>query len=283
MKIKGVMSVDLEEYFHVDAFSNTIVKKNWSNYQSRVEQSVDIILDIFEKYNVKATFFTLSSLLSYKFLLIKKIAQKGHEIASHGVYHDKIFTLSKKALKEDIIKSKNQLEDCIGKEVLGYRAPCFSLFMDNRYAYELLANAGYLYSSSSYPITHDVYSAPNAPRKKYKAQDLLDEYPLTSAKIFKYNLPAAGGGYFRLLPSCIFNYLQKKAFEQLGYVIFYFHPWEIDYMQPKIKNLPYKSRVRHYVNLKTMQKKLIANIKNVEYTNFKEFFYHNKLTKKGKL
>lgn len=249
------ITVDVEEYFQVEAFSNNISRSDWGSYESRICFQTELLLETFEQNNVQATFFILGCVADKHPEIIRKIANHGHEIASHGYNHQHITKISQKDFISDITQSKSLLEDISAKRVIGYRAPCFSITPDNLWAHDEIKNAGYEYSSSTYPIIHDLYGVPLAPRTPYFLDNGLLEIPVSTAKIFTKTLPAAGGGFFRLFPYPLFKFLLNRAHSETGMINFYTHPWEYDPAQPKLSGT-FKSNFRHHVNQKTALKKL---------------------------
>jgi polysaccharide deacetylase family protein (PEP-CTERM system associated) len=257
--ITNVMSVDVEDYFQVGAFEHTIPRQDWDRWPCRVEANVERILALFERHGVKATFFTLGWIAERYPAMVRRIVDHGHELASHGYGHHRATQLSEAELLEDVSRSKRLLEDIGGVAVQGYRAPSFSIGHRNLWALEVLARADYRYSSSIYPIAHDHYGMPDAPRFPYRPTQCpgLLEVPPTTVHWKGRNLPAAGGGYFRLLPYGASRWLIGRVNGQdRRPAMFYFHPWEVDPGQPRIPGAPLKSRFRHYVNLSRMEAKL---------------------------
>jgi polysaccharide deacetylase family protein (PEP-CTERM system associated) len=257
--IKNAMSVDVEDYFQVSAFEAHIAKSQWDQLPHRVEYNTARILDIFAKHNVKATFFTLGWIAERYPQLVKRIVNEGHELASHGYEHTRVTQQTSEQFRADIKKTKQILEDIGGKDVIGYRAASYSIVASNLWALEILQDEGYLYSSSIYPVKHDLYGIPSAPRFSFKPENAqnLKEIPITTLKLLNKNLPCGGGGFFRLYPY-VFS---KWAYQYINSVekqsgIFYFHPWEIDPDQPRQQNLPFKSRFRHYLNLNRVEERL---------------------------
>ena len=255
--ISNALTIDVEDYFQVSAFSKIINKKNWDEKECRIEKNIDTILNILDSKKIKATFFTLGWIAERYPSMIKKIIIEGHELASHGYAHEKVSEISRNDFYQDITRAKGILEDIGGKEVKGYRAPSFSIAEKNFWAMEVLSETGHRYSSSIYPVKHDHYGSPSAPRFPYKIYSELLEIPPTTVKLFGRNFPASGGGYFRLFPYSI----SKKMLNHVNTsenkpVVFYFHPWEIDIHQPKIKNLSVKTRFRHYNNIEKMEEKI---------------------------
>jgi polysaccharide deacetylase family protein (PEP-CTERM system associated) len=253
------LSVDVEDWFQVGAFENTIRPADWDGLDLRVAENVARILDLFDEAQVKATFFTLGWVAERKPQMMRDIANRGHEIASHGYAHARVFTLTPKEFAEDIAKTRAILEDTSGSKVTGYRAPSFSIDQRTPWAHEVLAEHGYAYSSSVAPIVHDHYGWREAPRfafRPVKNADLV-EIPVTTAMLGSRRMAAGGGGFFRVLPYAFTNWAigQVNARENRP-AIFYFHPWEVDPDQPRMDDAPLKSRLRHYTKLDAMAGKL---------------------------
>ncbi len=258
-ELYNVMTVDVEDYFHVAAFADRIPRHEWERWPCRVEANVDRILGLFDAHAVKATFFTLGWVAERYPGVARRIADNGHELASHGYGHQRASEMSPAAFRQDVTRAKGLLEDIAGVEVRGYRAPSFSIGHANLWAIDELAQAGYRYSSSIYPIAHDHYGMPDAPRFPYRPSRCpqLLEVPPTTVKLAGRNLPAGGGGYFRLLPYAWSRWLLRQVNQTEGRpCMFYFHPWEIDPDQPRVVGASARSRFRHYVNLHRMEGKL---------------------------
>lgn len=257
--IRNALTIDVEDYFQVSAFSGHIPRSSWEDLPCRVERNVDRILALLDKNQIKATFFTLGWIAERYPFMVKRIAENGHELASHGYAHHRVTELSREQFYEDVTRSKALLEDISGQPVKGYRAPSFSINGDNLWALENLEMAGYRYSSSIYPVKHDHYGMPNAPRFAFtpdNTQKLL-ELPVTTVSFFGRNFPAGGGGYFRLWPYVASRwFLQRVNRVDHQPAIFYFHPWEIDPDQPRQTGISFKTRFRHYLNLGRMEKRL---------------------------
>jgi polysaccharide deacetylase family protein (PEP-CTERM system associated) len=253
------MSVDVEDYFQVGAFEHTIARADWERWPCRVEANIERILTLFERHGIKATFFTLGWIAERYPQMVRGIVDAGHELASHGYGHQRATALTAAEFREDVTRAKSLLEDIGGVVIHGYRAPSFSIGGGNLWALDVLAETGHRYSSSIYPISHDHYGMPDAPRFPYRPEQCpsLLEMPPTTVDWHGRNLPAAGGGYFRLLPYVASNWLINRVnrVDQRP-VMFYFHPWEVDPDQPRIPGAPLKSRFRHYVNLRRMETKL---------------------------
>lgn len=284
MDLINAISIDLEDYFQVEAFASRINYADWDKYPCRIEQNTKKILDILDNYSVKATFFCLGWIGERYPKLIKNIAQKGHEVAAHGYVHNPVYKQSTEVFRQDIRKTKQILEDIIGKAVIGYRAPSYSITKNTIWALEILAEEGYKYDSSIFPIKRDLYGVSDAPRFPFiinnglilernnlitqLPNDLmtaLTEFPITTLRILRINIPVAGGGYFRLFPyvfiKSALHYINTKEKQPF---IFYLHPWELDHEQPRINQLPWYSRFRHYVNLEKTEckfKKLLSDFR----------------------
>ena len=246
----NALTIDVEDYFHVEAFARVIDRNDWETQPRRVAGNTGRLLDILGEAGATGTFFMLGWVAQRHPELVRRIVAEGHEIASHGSDHYRADQQSPDEFRADVRRSKALLEDTGGVPVLGYRAPTFSVGHQNRWVHAVLAEEGYRYSSSVYPIRHDLYGEPDAPRSPFCPQPGFIEIPLTTVRIFGRNLPTAGGGYFRLLPYRLTRRALRKAGKDLGVPsIFYIHPWEIDPDQPRQSQAPLLSRFRHYLNL----------------------------------
>ena len=253
------LSVDVEDWFHVGAFEDVIAPGSWGSLDDRVERNCDAILELFAEADVSATFFTLGWVARRHPALLRRIAGAGHELASHGWDHARVFRMDRKAFALDLEKSKKAIEDASGFEVTGYRAPSFSIDVRTPWAYMVLAEQGFAYSSSVAPIAHDHYGWPEAPRFAFKPLPWSDlvEIPVTTAMFGGKRLAAGGGGFFRVLPYAFSRWAIRQVNRREGRpAVFYFHPWEIDPSQPRVAGAPLKSRLRHYTNLDKMAGKL---------------------------
>lgn len=261
----NVLTIDVEDYFQVSALAPYIPRNQWAQRECRVERNVDRILLMLDVNQTKATFFTLGWIAKRYPHLVRRIVDDGHELASHGYGHQRVSDLTEATFSADIERAKKLLEDISGQEVRGYRAPSFSIGEGNLWAFDCLERAGYRYSSSIYPIRHDHYGMPDAPRFAHRVRAGLLELPVTTARFFDRNWPASGGGYFRLLPYALSRWLLQKVNQRDRQpAIFYFHPWEIDAGQPRIAGISAKTRFRHYVNLQYTEgrlQRLIADFK----------------------
>ncbi|WP_370659889.1 XrtA system polysaccharide deacetylase [Paraglaciecola algarum] len=244
------MTVDVEDFFHVSAFESVISPDNWQQFKPRVDINTRRLLDLFASHNVKSTFFVLGWVAERYPDLIKEIHQQGHEIASHGYAHQRATKQTPEVFKQDVLRSLNHLEDLLGEKILGYRAPSFSIGYTNEWAFEILAELGFKYSSSTYPVKHDLYGTPDWPRFAYQRKEGITEIPIPTHRVLGRQTPIGGGGYFRLYPYALTKFLVKSYLkkEQQPYS-FYFHPWEIDENQPKVAGASAKSNFRHYINL----------------------------------
>lgn len=253
------LSVDVEDWFQVGAFEKVIDRENWTSLATRVERNCDEILHLFADAGVKGTFFTLGWVAQRHPELMRRIAGEGHEIASHGWDHERVFRLGRQAFAADIDRARKVIEDASGEAVKGYRAPSFSIDARTPWAFEVLAEQGYVYSSSVAPIAHDHYGWREAPRFAFRpiADADLVEIPVTTARFAGRRLAAGGGGFFRVLPYGFSRWaIRQVNREDERPAVFYFHPWEIDPGQPRVDNAPLRSRLRHYTNLSVMADKL---------------------------
>jgi polysaccharide deacetylase family protein (PEP-CTERM system associated) len=256
-RLINALTVDVEDYFQVSAFAPYIKRSAWNATECRVERNVGRILELFDSRQVKGTFFVLGWIAERYPHLVRALVERGHEVASHGYGHQRASDLTPQAFLSDVTAAKHILEDLSGQEVRGYRAPSFSIGQDNLWAFDVLAEAGYAYSSSVYPIAHDHYGMPDAPREPFFPRPGLLEIPVTTVRIMGRNFPASGGGYFRLLPFSVSRWMLDRVNKhEAASGIFYFHPWEIDPSQPRIDAADIKSRFRHYVNVDRMESKL---------------------------
>ena len=256
-RIHNGLSVDVEEWFQVGAFEKVIDKADWPALESRVEANTGAVLDLFDAAGVKGTFFTLGWVGERAPGLIRRIVDAGHEIASHGWDHQRVFTMTAGQFRADLSRTRDVLEQAGGAAVTGYRAPSFSIDARTPWAHPVLAEAGYRYSSSVAPVVHDHYGWPEAPRFAFRplaGSDLI-ELPVTTARMGGRNL-ATGGGFFRMLPVAFSHWAFRQVNGAGHPAVFYFHPWEVDPGQPRVAGAPLRSRVRHYSRLGGMAGKL---------------------------
>lgn len=253
------LSVDVEDWFHVGAFESVIRRDAWDTLTNRIDRNCNLILDLFAEAEVQATFFTLGWVARRHGPLMRRIVSEGHELASHGWGHDRVFRLDRETFAEDVSASRKALEDASGHRVTGYRAPSFSIDSRTPWAYMVLAEQGFEYSSSVAPITHDHYGWAEAPRFAFRPLPWADlvEIPVTTAMFGGRRLAAGGGGFFRVLPYAFSRWAIRQVNRRDERpAVFYFHPWEIDPEQPRVANAPVKSKLRHYTNLTGMAGKL---------------------------
>lgn len=257
--IVNAMSVDVEDYFQVSAFASRVARNDWDSFDSRVERNTDRVLAMFAEHGARATFFTLGWVAERYPALVRRIVEQGHELASHGHAHFRVHEQSPEMFRDDVRRTKALLEDVGGVAVNGYRAASFSIGERTPWAFEVLAEEGHTYSSSVYPIRHDHYGVPDAPRFTYRPDErcTLHEIPITTVHAFGRNLPSGGGGYFRLLPYALSRWAIRRVNRiDARPTIFYFHPWEIDPEQPRFSGISAKTRFRHYTNLASMEARL---------------------------
>ncbi len=274
-RIRNAMTCDVEDYFQVSAFAPYIDRASWPTRECRVEANMDRILALFDAKGVRATFFTLGWIAERYPNVVKRIVAGGHELASHGYGHLRASDQTRAEFDNDIRSSKALLEDLGGQEVIGYRAPSFSIGRDNLWALDALLEAGYRYSSSIYPVVHDHYGMPEAPRFAFypNGTDGLLEVPITTVQMMGRNLPAGGGGYFRLLPYALSRWMMAKVNQDDRQpALFYFHPWEIDPGQPRPEGVGAKSRFRHYVNIDRMESRIEALARDFAWDRMDRIF-----------
>lgn len=268
MGIQNALTVDVEDYFHVSAFAKSINHADWDKHPFRVEQNTHRLLDLFDDAEVKATFFVLGWVADKSRSLVREIADRGHEVACHGFSHQLIYNQTPEVFREETVRSKTLLEDIAQKPVQGYRAASYSITKNSLWALDILAEAGFVYDSSIFPVRHDRYGIPDAKELPHKLTTPkgheLVEFPLSTAKIFSYKLPVAGGGYFRLYPYALTRAGLRQINRRQQPFIFYLHPWEIDPAQPKVE-AGWFSRFRHYNNLDKCEHRLKNLMSDFEF------------------
>lgn len=253
------VTIDVEEYFHIEAAHGSIERKSWNTWPSRVERNVDLLLDLFDRHNQRGTFFILGDVARRQPKLAAKIAAAGHEVASHGTGHDRLHRLTPESFREDLHASKSLLEEQTGQQVVGYRAPTFSVVPATAWAIDVMVELGLQYDASIFPVTHPAYGVPAAPDRPYMVQGrdgatLLEVPPLTWSAMGK-KLAVAGGGYFRLLPLALMKAGLRQAASEHRPAVLYFHPWEFDPDMPRMP-LSMTGRIRTYTGLKSAAAKL---------------------------
>jgi polysaccharide deacetylase family protein (PEP-CTERM system associated) len=266
-KPNGILSVDVEDYFQVEAFSDIVKRESWGNYACRVENNTRRVLDLLDECGCRATFFFLGWVAAKFPALVAEIVHRGHEPAVHSYWHRLVYSLSLEEFRQDTLQAKDAIEQAAGVSVAGYRAPSYSVTTASLWALDILAELGFRYDSSIFPIRHDVYGIPGAPRGPFRWGNLV-EFPITTFRLrIGPNLPVAGGGYLRLLPFAYTRFgVRRVAAEGLP-VISYFHPWEIDPEQPRFEGRA-KSRLRHYTNLDRMQARIRRLCRAVDFQTF---------------
>ncbi|MFQ5534410.1 MAG: XrtA system polysaccharide deacetylase [Sphingomonadales bacterium] len=274
-EMMNALTVDVEDYFHVEAFSGHIKRAEWDNFPCRVERNTERVLGMLADHGAEATFFVLGWVAERYPALVKRIARNGHEVASHGCQHFRVVEQTPEAFRDDVRRAKGLLEDISGSPVRGYRAPSFSIGRENLWALDILAQEGYVYSSSVYPIRHDLYGMPGAPRFAFRpnGRDGFLELPISTVSIGDFKFPCGGGGYFRLFPYEWSRWAWRRINEtDHKPCIFYFHPWEIDPDQPRQRQAGLKSRLRHYTNLRRMEGKLRFALRDFTWRRLDDTF-----------
>lgn len=269
----NALTIDVEDYFQVSAMAPYIDRADWDRCECRVEHNIDRILQLLAAKNTHATFFTLGWIAERYPDMVRRIVREGHELASHGYGHQRVSDLTEAEFFDDITRSKRLLEDLGGQAVLGYRAPSFSIGANNLWALDTLKRAGYRYSSSIYPVKHDHYGMPDAPRFAYETRGGMMEVPPTTLRLFNRNLPSSGGGYFRLMPYALSRWMLRQVNRQDAQsAIFYFHPWEIDTGQPRVAGIDLKTRFRHYVNIGRTEQRLARLLDDFQWGRMDQIF-----------
>lgn len=272
-RMTNAFTVDVEDYFQVAAFEGHIAREDWDRHPRRVERNTEAVLNLLDAHGVKGTFFTLGWVAERCPALVRDIAARGHELASHGYDHTRVTQMSRDHFREDVTRAKCLLEDAAGVAVRGYRAPTFSFNRDNRWAYELLLEAGYAYSSSVAPVKHDLYGIPDAPREPYRDGSGMLEIPISTVRIGARNLPCGGGGFFRLYPYRLTRWcIERINREDAQPCIFYMHPWEIDAAQPRQTGVGFKTRLRHYLNLSKVESRLRRLLTDFRWARMDEVY-----------
>lgn len=273
-QLPDALSVDVEDYFHVEAFADRISPEEWPRFSSRVADNTRRILELFEQAGVKGTFFTLGCVAEQHPGLVREIIKSGHEVGCHSYLHQALWRLTPEQFRADTIRAIRTLEAAGGQKVLGYRAPTFSVVKRTLWAIEILAEEGFLYDSSVFPVRHDLYGIPKAPRFPYRwlgrnGMSLVEIPPLT-VRAARRNLPAAGGGYLRILPLWYTRWALRRVRHEGQGATMYFHPWEIDPAQPRLAG-KWKSMLRHYWNLRGMEGRIRQVLKEGQFVPFKTF------------
>jgi polysaccharide deacetylase family protein (PEP-CTERM system associated) len=276
-RVVNAMSVDVEDWFQVWAFegSGAIGRHQWDSLPRRVETNTDRLLALFDQAGIKATFFTLGWVAERHGALVRRIVEAGHELASHGWNHTRVDAQTPDQFRADVRRTKQALEQAGGASVVGYRAATFSIGPKTPWAFDVLSEEGYRYDSSTYPVRHDFYGDVAAPREVHRRGALL-EVPMTTCQRLGRPLPAAGGGWFRLLPYAVSRANLRRVVDgERRPAVFYFHPWEIDAAQPRVPDLPWKARFRHYTGLGSMEQKLRKLVRDFAWDRMDRVFLDN--------
>ena len=272
-RIANAFTIDVEDYFQVSALAPHFPREEWENVPCRVERNIDRILEMLDAHGATGTVFTLGWIAERYPEMIRRIAEAGHEVASHGYNHERASAQTPARFLSDIKLARAVLEDVSGSAISGYRAPSFSIGAGNLWAHDSILEAGYAYSSSIYPVKHDHYGMPDAPRFPYRLENGLLEIPVTTNRMLGRNWPAGGGGYFRLLPYAVSRWQIARVNREDGRpAIFYFHPWEIDPEQPRVREASAKTRFRHYVNLERTEARLNRLLRDFAWRRADEVF-----------
>lgn len=271
--MKNALTIDVEDYFQVAALAPVVPRASWEGRVLRVERNVARILTLLADHGAKATFFTLAWVAERCPGLVREIVAAGHELASHGFGHERAGDQGPQAFFADILRARQVLEQLSGVAVRGYRAPSFSISTATPWAHELIAQAGYRYSSSVYPVKHDHYGIPDFPRFARQLPEGVGEIPVSTVRVFGRNFPAGGGGFFRLLPYEVSRRMiaRLNRFEHRA-AVFYLHPWELDPDQPRLPGLPFKSRFRHYLNLSATEARLARLLRDFSWGRMDQVF-----------
>ncbi len=269
---KDVVSVDVEDYFHAEAMASVVQRSEWDKCACRVEGNTQRLLDLFASHQIQATFFVVGWVAERYPSLVREIAAAGHELACHSYWHRLIYKLDPKDFREDTQRAKDVIEQIAGQPIHGYRAPTYSIVASSLWALQILVELGFTYDSSIFPIHHDRYGIPSAPRAPFRIKTPagpLMEYPLTTFRIWNRSMPVAGGGYLRLLPQWYTRFGIRRARREGLPIIAYVHPWEIDPDQPRLSGT-FVSRLRHYTNLSKTYVRLSDMLREGTFTSFCE-------------
>jgi len=269
---RSIVSVDVEDYFHAESFSDVVERQLWDNYTSRVEVNTRRLLEVLARLNVHATFFVLGWVAERFPALVREIAAGGHELGCHSYWHRLIYKLDPAEFREDTRRAKDAIEQIASEPVGGYRAPTYSVVDRSAWAFEILAELGFTYDSSIFPIRHDRYGMPDAPRAPFHFQTPsgpMTEFPITTFRLAGHNFPVGGGGYLRLLPWFYTRMGVQRARQEGLPIVTYIHPWEIDPEQPRLAGR-FTSRLRHYTNLSSMLDRFQSLLQTGSFTSFRE-------------
>ena len=271
--MKNILTIDVEDYFQVENFKEHISYEEWEDYNCRAVESTELILNILNEYNVQATFFVLGWIAEKYPKLVTKISRAGHEIATHGYYHQLVYKQTKEEFARDLDKSISLLTDITNQSILGYRAPSFSIVNDSIWALDIIKEAGLKYDASIFPIQgHDRYGVKEMEPSIHELESGLYEVPPTTVRFFGKRWPAAGGGYFRLFPYWLTKYFINRLNTRRNRpAVVYLHPWEFDPEQPRIEEADLFSKFRHYVNLHKTEEKFKQLLEDFEFTSIQNY------------
>lgn len=270
--LTNAFTVDVEDYFQVSAFARYIDRDSWRSLPCRIESNVNRLLQLLSDHRATGTFFTLGWIAQRYPTMVRRIVTEGHELASHGYSHRRNNELTREEIEDELVQTRELLEDIGGQRVIGYRAPSFSIGRRNLWMHELLARTGHHYSSSIYPIHHDHYGMPDAPRFAYRTPCGLTEIPAATVKLGTTHFPASGGGYFRLLPYAVSAWnLRRINLHDGERAVFFCHPWEIDPEQPKV-SCGRKTRFRHYLNLSRTEQRIVRLLEEFKWDRIDRVF-----------
>ena len=269
------MTCDVEDYFQVSAFEGIVPRSRWTDVECRIPRNVDKILQLFSDHGARATFFTLGWVAEHHPAVLRRIVDQGHEIASHGMSHRRVWSQSEEEFRQDAGDARKLLEDVSGVAVRGYRAASWSIDHRTPWAHRILSELGYRYSSSIYPVSHDHYGVPDAPRHPHDIADTgVTEIPASTARLMGRNIPVSGGGYFRLFPFALSKYIIDRHQNTSSHpYIFYFHPWELDPEQPRFRQASRKARFRHYLNLNAFEARLSELLRGYRWGRMDEIYF----------
>jgi polysaccharide deacetylase family protein (PEP-CTERM system associated) len=267
--VKNALTFDIEEYFHAEVFSGVLRPEEWPSLTSRVARTTERILDLLDDAGTRATFFVLGWVGERQPTLVRAIAERGHEVACHGYGHRMIQHLTRQQFADDVARAKSVLEDATGTAVIGYRAPTFSVMRETLWSLEVLCETGFRYDSSIFPIVHDRYGIPAAPRFPHRLRTATDcrivEFPLSTLTVLGHRLPVAGGGYFRLLPYGVTRWAIRRLNQREQQpAIVYLHPWDLDPDQPRLP-IGRLARLRHTLNVAKTEAKLRRLLGDFEF------------------
>ncbi len=269
------MTCDVEDYFQVSAFDGIVPRSRWTDVECRIPRNVDKALQLFSDKGINGTFFALGWVAEHYPQVIRRIVEEGHELASHGMCHRRVWSQKPEKFRDDASKARELLQDVGGVSVIGYRAASWSIDQRTPWAHDVLAEIGYKYSSSIYPVSHDHYGMPNAPRHPYPlAGKNMLEIPPSTARFLGRNIPVSGGGFFRLFPLILSkHFINSHQNNETFPYVFYFHPWELDPGQPRFRDAPFKARFRHYLNLEKFEARLSELLRNFKWGRMDEIYF----------